>query len=271
LPDAVAASRSRRSRPSARSGHERSRGPRSRTAQKDALATGSAHPRGDTPARPPPSLPQASAGRYRSDLASLPGVLCSASVGAVPKRAPRWCCTALGKSDPSLMIRSSRPDCGRGSATRPYGEAAPVHPRPAPPGAGRRAPSCVRDQARQGRNGVAGSSEAEERRPAGRRQTALSASTAEPVLLPQGGHPTEHCRMAGVGRFRLLRHRAKARMDSAILVRELCRVYRAPAPCATTARRPLERSSRVAGRAGSRRDPRPCRAKESGGTDDPTS
>ena len=58
--------------------------PRSRTARKT-LGDRLRKPKRDTPARPPPSLPQASAGRYRSDLASLSGVLCSASVGAVPK------------------------------------------------------------------------------------------------------------------------------------------------------------------------------------------
>ena len=88
LPDAVAASRTRRSRPSARSGHERSRGTRSRTAQGDAVATGSAHPRGHLTgsANGIPST-QASPGRHRRDPGSLPGVLCSPCRGR-PQEGP---------------------------------------------------------------------------------------------------------------------------------------------------------------------------------------
>ncbi len=67
-------------------------------------------------------------------------------------------------------------------------------PSPAPPGARRRAPSCVRNRARYGRNGGAGSSEAEEPGPKGDAKQIPSASTVEPVLLTRGGHRTEHGR-----------------------------------------------------------------------------
>jgi len=172
LPDAVAASRSRRSRLSARSGHERSRGTCSRTARGDALATGSAPPPGNTPARPrapPPTQP--SAGRYRSDLA--PFLASSARpLSGRSRRTPRWCCTTLGEPDPLLTAWSSPPLLWARSTAGPRCGAAlaillSIDVLPPPPGAGCWRTSRVRDRARQGRNGKAGSSGVEEPGPKG--------------------------------------------------------------------------------------------------------
>jgi len=102
---------------------------------------------------------------------SLPGVFCSPPVGTVRKN-NSMARTTLNGPDPSMTIRSSPPLLwARASSTTKLrgGSGDPtVHRRPAPPGVGgsARAP-CVRDRARQGRNGAAGSSEADEPGPKG--------------------------------------------------------------------------------------------------------
>jgi len=105
---------------------------------------------------------QASAGRYRSDLAPFltsSARPCRGGLKKVPAaeiaRARPNAPAAIGLSTRKVEQRSSAPVFGA-----PCGQA--VLQPPAPPGAGIRAPSRVRDQARQGRNGGAGSSEAEE-------------------------------------------------------------------------------------------------------------
>lgn len=179
------------------------------------MATGSAHPPGDTPARPTASSPkQASAGRYRSDLA--PFLASSARpLSGQSRRTPRWCCTTLGEPDPpptkpTLATLAVGADQEHDHTRVGSGDEA-VHPRPAPPGAGRLAPSCVRDRARQGRSGGAGSRGAEEPGPKGDAKQLLSASTVEPVLLTRGGHRTEHGRSVPGSTFVLLESSAPDR------------------------------------------------------------
>ena len=119
--------------------------------------------------RPANSIPptQASAGRYRSDLAPFltsSARPCRSGLKKVPAaeiaRARPNAPAAIGLSTRKVEQRSSALVFGA-----PCGQA--VLQPPAPPGTGIRAPSRVRDQARQGRNGGAGSSEAEEPDPKG--------------------------------------------------------------------------------------------------------
>jgi len=163
--------RSRRSRPSARSSQERTRGTQPPDRPGDALTTGSAHKRATAQlgkqhsshaglSRPIPERPR-----------SLSGVLCTPLVGAVA-RTPRWCCTTLDEPDPLLTVGSSPHLLWARSAAGPNCGAAlailvPIHvlPRSTRRGASR-APS-VRDRTRQGRSGAAGSSEADEPGPKG--------------------------------------------------------------------------------------------------------
>jgi len=117
----------------------------------------------------PPTQP--SAGRYRSDLAPFLASSDPPLSGRSRRETPRWCCTTLGEPDPLLTdptLATLVEGAGqRHDHTRVGSGDEAVHPHPAPPGAGRCAPSCVRDRDRQGRNGTAGSSEADEPGPKG--------------------------------------------------------------------------------------------------------
>ncbi len=165
LTDAVAASRSRRSRPSARSSHERSCAKRSRTAQGDAMATRSArgtprvgqqHSSDAGLSRPIPKRP-----------GSLPGSLCRVGPKETSMVLHDGRRARSAADDPILAALAVGAGQQHGHTARRAPAMRPSTRAPLHPERGVALHPRVRDRAREGRNGKAGSSEADEPGPKG--------------------------------------------------------------------------------------------------------